>query len=536
MIKKRDLIALALGIAYFTNSMSCTNILVTKGASADGSTMITYSADSHTLYGELYYKPAKDYPEGTMLSVYEWDSNNTKYMGKIKQVAHTYSVVGNMNEYQVVIAETTYGGHKELEDTTAIIDYGSLMYITLQRSKTALEAIETIKNLVNEYGYASSGESFSIADANEVWVMDIIGKGVGNKGAIWVARKVPDGYICAHANQARIRQFPLNDPKNCLYAPDVISFAKEKGYFKGEDKDFSFVDAYAPVNFESLRFCEARVYSIFNHAAPSFKIPIDYAKGDAHAVPMPLWIKPDKKLAVKDVMAFMRDHYEGTEFDMTQDIGAAPYACPYRWRPLTWKVDSTHYFNERAISTQQTGFSFVSQSRSWMPNTVGGVLWFGVDDTYSTVYTPMYSCMNQIPNSFAEGNGNMFEYSTTSAFWAFNLVSNFAYTRYNAMIVDIQKVQSELENKFFAYQPAIEKAALELYNAGNKELAQQFLTEYSVQQGELTTKRWQQLFQNLFIKYMDGNVKVNGKLTQPGYPNWWYKAIIEETGNKFKVE
>ncbi len=535
-MKKFFLAALVLIFWQFLSPFSaqtCTNYLITKGASQDGSTMITYAADSHELYGELYYAPAADHLPGAMLDIYEWDTG--KFLGRIKQVAHTYAVVGNMNEHQVSIGETTWGGREELRDPKAILDYGSLMYIALQRAKTAREAIQVITDLVAEYGYYSSGESFSIADPNEVWIFEIISKGPNNKGAVWVARKVPDGYICAHANQARIRQFPLNDKENCLYAPDVISFAREKGYFKGQDKDFSFADAYAPLDYSALRFCEARVWSMFRRAAPSLNLPIDYVKGVKGAEPLPLWIKPDKKLSVHDVMELMRDHFEGTEFDMTKDVGAGPFQLPYRWRPLTWKVDSVTYCNERAVSTQQTGFSFVAQARSWLPDPIGGVLWFGVDDTYSTVYVPMYCGIKQVPHSFAVGTGSFDQFSWDSAFWVFNFVANYAYSRYSDMIQDIQKVQRELEGKFLADQPHIEEAALVLYKQ-SPQLASDYLTEYSVKQGDTTVQRWKKLGEFLLYKYLDGNVKNElGKVTHPGYPESWYRRIVNETGDHFKM-
>lgn len=519
---------------------ACTNYLVSKGASVDGSTMITYAADSHELYGELYFWPATHHAEGSKLDVYEWDTG--KYLGKIKQVPHTYSVVGLMNEHQVAIGETTWGGRPELKDPTAKVDYGSLMFIALQRAKTAREAIKVMTGLVEEYGYYSSGESFSIADPNEVWIMEMISKGPENKGAVWVARRVPEGYICAHANQARITTFPLNDKKNCLYAKDVISFAREKGYFKGNDKDFSFAAAYAPLDFGGLRFCEARVWSMFNRAAPSLKLPSEYIKGDPKAKPLPLWIKPDKKLSVRDVIAYMRDHFEGTDLDMTQDVGAGPYCLPYRWRPLTWKVDKdnkedkTKYFNERAVSTQQTGFSFVSQSRSWLPGPIGGVIWFSVDDTYSTVYVPMYCGIREVPKSFAVGTGDFNTFTWDSAFWVFNFVSNYTYSRYCDMIKDVQQVQSQLEGSFFARQPELEKAALNLYKKA-PELARDYLTDYSVKQGNNVVKRWKKLGEFLIFKYLDGNVKnEHGKVTHPGYPKAWYKKVVEQKGEHFKVK
>ena len=510
---------------------ACTNFLVSKGASTDGSVMITYAADSHVLYGELYHWPARDHLPGTMLDIYEWDTG--RYLGQIPQVEHTYSVIGLMNEHQVTIGETTWGGRSELRDSTAIVDYGSLMFLALQRAKTAREAIEVMTSLVAEYGYASSGESFSIADPNEVWFMDLIGKTAANPGAVWVARRVPDGYISGHANQARIRQFPLKD-KNTLYAPDVIEFAREMGYYEGSDKDFSFADAYAPLDYGALRFCEARVYAMFNRAAPSLGLSMDFVKGVEGAEPMPLWIKPDRKLSVHDIMEFMRDHFEGTEFDMTKDIGAGPYACPYRWRPLTWKVDDVQYVNERATSTQQTGFSFVSQCRSWLPDPVGGVHWFSVDDTYSTVYNPIYCGSSRVPASYAVGNGDFHHFTWDSAFWVFNWVSNYSYLRYSEMIVDIRILQRELEGKYLAEQPAIDEAAAALYKQA-PDLAVQYVTDYSCRTADTTVDRWRRLGTDLLVKYMDGNVKDElGNVKHVGYPESWYRKVAESTGGHLK--
>lgn len=538
MFKKSNVLILlaALVMIFFINLpvQACTNYLITKGASKDGSTMITYAADSHELYGELYFTPAADYQPGTMLEIYEWDTG--KFLGRIKQVAHTYSVVGMMNEHQLSIGETTWGGREELKDPKAIVDYGSLMFLALQRAKTAREAIKVMTDLVAEYGYYSSGESFSIADPNEVWIMEMISKGPDNKGAVWVARKVPDGYICAHANQARIRQFPLNDTENCFYAKDVISVAREKGYFTGADKDFSFADAYAPLDYGALRFCEARVWSMFRRAAPSLNLSIDYVDGVKGAEPMPLWIKPDNKLSVHDVMELMRDHFEGTDFDMTKDIGAGPFALPYRWRPLTWQVDSVTYCNERAVSTQQTGFSFVSQARSWLPDPIGGVHWFGVDDTYSTVYIPMYCGIKEVPKSFAVGTGTFEDFTWESAFWVFNFVANYAYSRYSDMIIDIQKVQRELEGKFLADQSQTEDAAGKLF-AQSPQMAREYLTQYSVKLGDTTVQRWKKLGEFLLYKYLDGNVKDElGKVKHPPYPESWYRRVVNETGDHFKMK
>jgi dipeptidase len=526
---------------------TCTNFLVTRGASVNGATMITYAADAHVLYGELYYRPAADHPAGSLMKIYEWDTG--KYLGKIKQVPHTYSVVGLMNEHQLAIGETTYGGRPELVDTTGIIDYGSLMFLALQRAKTARGAIQVMGDLVAEYGYYSSGESFSIADKDEVWIMDLIGKGQGNKGAVWVARRIPDGYVSAHANQARITTFPLDEPENCIYAEDVISFAREQGYFNGKDKNFSFSDTYAPVTFGGARFCEARVWSFFSKITDGMDKYLDYAKGENLENRMPLWVKPDSKLAAHDLMNYMRDHYEGTPLDMTEDVGAGPYRNPYRWRPLTWSVGDVTYCNERAIATQQTGFSFVTESRNWLPDWIGGIFWFGVDDAATTVYNPMYCGIDKVPENFKVGNGDMITYSETSAFWAFNFVSNFCYMRYDLMTPDVLKVQSELETKYINNTEAIDKAAAELYNK-DPELAREFLTDYSGSVGARTFKRWKELGHYLLVKYMDGNVKKekDGKFIyngyggniasdpdQPGYPDWWYEKIAEDKGDEFKV-
>ncbi|MCG8700693.1 MAG: C69 family dipeptidase, partial [Bacteroidales bacterium] len=424
------------------------------------------------------------------------------------------------------------------QDTTGIMDYGSLIYITLQRAKTAREAIKIMDELTSEYGYYSTGESFSIADPNEVWYMELIGKGVGNTGMNWVALRVPDGYVSGHANQARITTFPLNDPENCMYSEDVISFAREKGYFTGEDKDFSFSDAYAPLDFGGARFCEARVYAGFNKVATGMEKYLDYAMGENMENRMPLWIKPDKKLSVQDVMGMMRDYYQGTPMDMTKDVGAGPYEKIVRWRPLVWEVDSVSYFNERAISTQQTGFSFVSQSRSWLPNPIGGILWFGVDDTYSTVYTPIYCGVKQVPHEYAVGNGSMMEFSSDAAFWIFNQVSNFAYTRYNVMIDEILQVQKKLEDRFVADVSDIDKKAKALYKKDPDE-ALKVLTDFSSNAANHTCTEWKNLYAYLFTRYMDGNIKtsVQGqrdpKCEQPGYSEAHYRLILEKTGDKF---
>jgi len=517
----------------------CTNLLITKGASLEGATMISYTADSHTLYGELYYWPAADYPEGTMMDVYDWDTG--KLLGRIKQALHTYSVVGNINEHQLAIGETTFGGREELQDTTSLIDYGSIIYITLQRARTAREAIHTIAQLIEDYGYYSHGESFSISDPNEVWIMEIVGKGTGSKSAVWVAVRIPDGYMSAHANQSRITAFPLNDTMNCYYSNDVISFARQKGYFNGKDEDFSFCDAYAPPDFGALRFCEARVWAAFNRVKSGMDKYLDYVMGDNPKNKMPLYIKPDKLISVYDAMELMRDHFQGTPMDMTKDMGAGPFLCPYRWRPLEWTVDGKTYFNERATSTQQTGFSFVTQSRSYLPDPIGGIIWFGVDDSYSTVYTPMYCGITAVPPNFAEGNGSMMVFSDSSAFWLFNLVSNFAYTRYKDIIPEIRTVQNELETNYINEVSEIDKKALDLYTSSPEE-AREILTTYSLGAGKKTFDTWKNLFYYLFTKYMDGNIKTvvpgqkNPKVLQPGYGEDWNRRIVKDTGEKLRVK
>lgn len=532
--------------ALFANNLAfpCTNLLVGKKASTDGSTLISYAADSYGLFGELYHWPAKTYNASEMLKVYEWDTG--KYLGEIAQVSQTFNVIGNMNEHQLAIAETTFGGRSELTDSTGIMDYGSLIYITLQRAKNAREAIKVMTDLVNDYGYYSGGESFSIADPNEVWVMEMIGKGVGNKGAVWVAVRIPDDCVSAHANQARIQQFPLNDSDNVLYAPDVISFAREKGYYTGSDADFSFAQAYAPLDFGAMRFCEARVWSFFNNVNKDMGEFVTYAQGKT-TDPMPLYIKADRKLSAQDIQNLMRDHYEGTELDWRFDVGAGPFNSPYRWSPLTYEVDSVEYCNERPIATQQTAFSFVAQMRSWLPNEIGGILWFGIDDAAQTIYFPFYSGHSVVPNEMAAGNGDLHTFSWTSAFWIHNWVSNMVYTRYSDMSEDMKMVQFKLESSFVAQQPQIEERALALHKQSN-EKAVQFLNEYTNTLVEEGMAEWKKLGEYLMVKYVDGVIKpeVNGEFKKnpygqpanpirPGYSNEYYQRIIDQTGDKYKV-
>ena len=560
------------------DSKACSNVLVTKGASADGSNMISYAADSHLLYGELYFRKAAAWKPGDMRRVDDWDSG--KHLGYIPEIANTYQRVGNMNEHQLIIAETTYGGRPELEDPKGIMDYGSLIYIALERAKTAREAIKVVVDLANTYGYYSSGESFSIADTEEVWIMELIGKGPDNKGIVWVARRVPDGYICAHANQARISTFPLNDPENCMYAPDVITFAREKGYFDGEDKDFSFCDAYAPLDFSGMRACEARAWSAFNILCDgkfTFEDEngnivtkdaydyIDYAMGYDKTKRFPLFVKPSRKISVKDVADVMRDHYEGTPMDMTQDIGAGGNALPYRWRPMGFEYEGKKYINERAIATQQTGFWFVGQSRGWLPDTIGGVNWFGCDDAATSYLTPIYTTTYDVPECFRVGNGDMITYSPTSAFWVTNRVANACYKAYDMMAPTVREAIDSWENEMIAAVAKADEEALKMYNeAGRKPRKQirrndkaqkvvdpyasvrNYLTEFSVGNAQKIFNKWVDLEVLLLVKYIDGNVKAQNEdgtfvtnehtdcipkgIKQPGYTKKWVEYVVKDHG------
>ncbi|MDD3167048.1 MAG: C69 family dipeptidase [Bacteroidales bacterium] len=538
------LLSLFLGI-HTSPLFACTNLIAGKNATMDGSVLLTYAADSHSLYGELYHWPAQTWPTGSVLDVREWDTG--KYLGQIPQVKHTYSVVGNMNEHQLTIAETTFGGRPELVDSTGIMDYGSLIYIALQRAKTAREAIKVMTELVRDYGYYSSGESFSIADPNEAWIMEMIGKGTDYKGAVWVAVRIPDDCVAAHANQARIRQFPLNDPENCLFAPDVITFARQMGYFDGINKDFSFADAYAPLDFMALRACEARVWSFFRKADPTMDRYLPYILGESPDA-MPLFIKPNRKLSAQDFKNFMRDHYEDTPLDMTQDAGAGPYKVPYRWRPMTFTVDSVEYLNERAIATQQTGFSFVAQMRNWLPDPIGGILWFGVDDANTSVYVPMYCGITEIPMCFKVGNGDLLNFSWTSAFWIYNWVSNMTYQRYNQMIKDVRPIQTAIEEQFVKDVLAMDILAREAHQKDPTTVTDR-LTAFSMDRAEQSTARWKKLGEYLMVKYLDGNVKkeANGRFLRnpyglpaspefPGYDDTYYRSIVEDAGTKLKIK
>ena len=578
-------------LLFALDARPCTNVIISRGASQDGSVLVSYAADSHTLFGELYYKPARDWKPGSTLQIYDWDTH--KPLAEIEQVAHTYQTVGNMNEFQVIITETTWGGRPELEDKNGGIDYGSLIYIALQRSKTAREAIDVIVKLANEYGYASEGETFSIADKNEAWIMELIGKGMNirngvntQKGIVWVAMRVPDGAICAHANQARIGKFPLNDPENCLYAPDVISFARRKGYFEGLDNEFSFKKAYCPIDFGTVRGCDARAWSAYNiltdgwfsfydekgnavtRDAYSY---LDYVLGRDLEADMPLFVFPRKKAGVKDVADVMRDHYEGTPMDMTQDIGAGGNALPYRWRPMEFKVDGKTYINERAIATQQTGFWMVGQARNYVPDVVGGILWFGTDDAATSYLTPIYTSITKVPECFKEGNGDRLHYSPTASFWVNNRISNACYKMYNQMAPYVRtRIDAFETDQMERRTHSVDSMAVVMYNQVVVKLQKKleskhdvmvssapfakivkYVTEYSVETAQKQFKAWQDLEVELLVKFMDGNVVpqnekgefVHAKYSEgmpekvewPGYTELWKETVAQEHGSNIQV-
>lgn len=525
-----------------TETLACTNFLITPAASADGSALISYAADSHTLFGELYYYPAADHAEGEMLNVYEWDTN--RYLGQIPQVKHTYSVIGNTNEWGLTIAETTFGGREELVDSTGIIDYGSLIYITLQRARTASEAIDIMTNLVEQYGYCSEGESFSIGDANEVWIMEMIGKGAGNRGAVWVAQRIPDGYVSGHANQARITKINFKDKANVRYAPDVVKVARKYGFYAGKkDADFDFAEAYNPLDFGGVRFCDARVWSGFRLMNKEMMKYEKYAMGLAGKEQrMPLYIKPDHLISRNELANIMRDHYEGTQMDMTQDIGAGPYHVPYRWRPMEFKVNNQEYLHERAIATQQTGFWFVSQMRQKKLS----ILWFGVDDANTSVLMPIYCKTTIVPAELGHEKANMLKFSWNSAFWIFNWVAQMAYARYDQMIGDIRKVQSNL-NEQFEYLVSENDKKIDI-NSNNADIQKQ-CNNFAQNVASQTVEKWRSLGEFLLVKFLDGNIHLtdennNFKTTDTGYPaspqfpgynDEYYKIISEKTGEHLKM-
>ena len=533
-MKKLILILAALNAV--TAAMACTSLIAGKKATADGSVIVTYNADAYVLYGELYHTEAADHKKGEMLKVYEWDTN--EYRGEIEQVEHTYATVGNINEHQLCIVESTWDNRKELQDTTAIIDYGSLIYITLQRARTAREAIGVMTSLVEKYGYYSGGESFTIADPNEVWIMEMVSKGMKEKGAVWVAIRIPDDCIAAHANQSRIHYIPFDDKDNCLYSPDVVSFARKMGYFEGKDNDFSFSKAYAQSDYLSYRGCDGRVWAYYNRFSSGMDKYLPFVI-EAQGETLPLYVKPDKQLSVRDIQNMMRDHYDNTPMDMRKEPGRGSWDSPVRYAPLTWKVDSVEYMHERPIATQQTGFTLVAQLRSWLPDAIGGVLWFGVDDSSLSVYNPIYCCLDKVPECFRKGNGDMLHFSWTSAFWINNWVANQVYARYSLLYPDVKRVQTEIEDGYEANQPLIEAQALRLYE-DNPAKAVRLLSDYSNLSAEHATARYKKLGEYLLMKYMDGRMKNedNGQFAKtpagypaspasPGYNEEYYRKVVE---------
>lgn len=548
MIKQITTAAIALcTLVWATPSTACTNFLVGKKASADGSTFITYNADSYGMFGRLVYYPAAQHAPGTMRQIYDGDTN--EHHGQIAEAPVTYSVMGNINEHQVAITETTFGGREELVDTAGIIDYVSLMAIALQRSKTAREAIAVMTSLVQEYGYASSGESFSIADPNEVWILEMIGKGSGRRGTVWVAVRIPDDCIAVHANQSRIHKFDLKDKRNVLYSKDVISFARERGYFKGKDADFSFSAAYAPADFGSQRYCDARAWSFFNRWVDGMDRYLDFVDGKhiGTAEVMPLYFKPNRPVTLKELMMSNRDHYEGTPFDITHDAGAGIYEAPYRPTPLSFEVDGKTYFNERPISTQQSAFTVVAQLRGNLPNAIGGILWFGNDDPNMIAYTPVYCCADRVPPCYDKINANDITFSWDNAFWVCNWVANMTYPRYSQLFPSVEAVRDRLEDSYIARQADIEKQALALYETSPAE-ARKFLTDYTVETAQNMLGEWKKLGEYLIVKYNDQAVKKekDGKFLltpdglavppeRPGYPEQYRRILIRETGNRYLV-
>ena len=537
LLKLAALVGAFIGSVYTADA--CTNFIVTRGASTDGSNMVTYAADSHGLYGTLYQHIPGKYTE--WMDVTEWDTG--RYIGKIKQAAVTYRTLGNSNEHSLFITETTFGGRPELEDPNGGIDYGSLIYITLQRAKTAREAIDIIVDLANTYGYCSSGESFSIVDAEEAWIMELIGKGPQDKGIVWVARRIPDGYVSGHANQARITTFPWNDPENCLYAADVADVARKFGWFDGANEDFSFAEAYAPLDFGAMRGCEARVWAFFRTVAADMDKYEDYAMGHNPANRMPLWVKPAAKVSPKQLMDCMRDHYEGTKMDMTTDIGAGGEGCPYRWRPMYFEVDGVEYCNERATATQQTAFWLVGQARPGKT----GILWFGTDDAATSPLTPIYVTSTEVPECLRDGNGTMLQYSDTSMFWITNRVAQFAYLRYNVVGKHVREVVDMWENKMLECVPAMDA---KIGSAKNAKKAQKVATELSVENAQTLFNIWVDLDKYTMVKYIDGNIKgeengkfvdngngkdIPGVIDQPGYSENWKRAVAADKGEILKV-
>ena len=527
---------------------ACSNFIVGKKASVDGSVMCSYSADDYGMFQYLCHYPAAKHAKGEMRKIFDWDSN--KYYGEIPEAAETYNVIGNINEWQVTIGETTYGGREEMVDSTGIMDYGSLIYVALQRSKTAREAIKVMTTLANTYGYNSGGETFTICDPNEAWIMEMMGKGAGSKGAVWVALRIPDDAICAHANQSRIGKFNMKDKKNVMYAKDVVSFARSKGWFKGKDADFSWKMAYAKPDFSGRRFCDARAWAMLNHFYDMSPY-LDWALGkNPDAQDMPLWVVPNKKVSVQDVENVMRDHYEGTPLSVADgfDIGGGIWEMPYRPTPLMYKVDGKQYFNERPVSTQQSGFVFVSQMRSWLPREIGGVFWFANDDANMAAFTPVYCSMTERPECYNTPGADALHFSKKNAYWVCNMTSNMVYPRYSLMFPTLKEVRDSLDNSYFAAQAGVEKKAQELY-AQNPQAAVKYLNDYSVEKAQQMLARWNQLFEFMVVKYNDMIIKptdkngnfektpygLGARPARPGYPEKFAKQLVKQSGDKFLV-
>ena len=527
---------------------ACSNFIVGKKASVDGSVMCSYSADDYGMFQYLCHYPAAKHAKGEMRKIFDWDSN--KYHGEIPEAAETYNVIGNINEWQVTIGETTYGGREEMVDSTGIMDYGSLIYVALQRSKSAREAIKVMTTLANTYGYNSEGETFTICDPNEAWIMEMMGKGAGSKGAVWVALRIPDDAICAHANQSRIGKFNMKDKKNVMYAKDVVSFARSKGWFKGKDADFSWKMAYAKPDFSGRRFCDARAWAMLNHFYDMSPY-LDWALGkNPDAQDMPLWVVPNKKVSVKDVENVMRDHYEGTPLSVADgsDIGGGIWEMPYRPTPLMYKVDGKQYFNERPVSTQQSGFVFVSQMRSWLPREIGGVFWFANDDANMAAFTPVYCSMTERPECYNTPGVDAVHFSKKNAYWVCNMTSNMVYPRYSLMFPTLKEVRDSLDNSYFTTQAGVEKKAQELY-AQNPQAAVKYLNDYSVEKAQQMLARWNQLFEFMVVKYNDMIIKPTDKNgtfkktpyglgatpVRPGYPEKFAKQLVKQSGDKFLV-
>ena len=527
---------------------ACSNFIVGKKASVDGSVMCSYSADDYGMFQNLCHYPAAKHAKGEMRKIFDWDTN--KYHGEIPEAAQTYSVIGNINEWQVTIGETTYGGREEMVDSTGIMDYGSLIYVALQRSKSAREAIKVMTTLANTYGYNSEGETFTICDPNEAWIMEMMGKGAGSKGAVWVALRIPDDAVCAHANQSRIGKFNMKDKKNVMYAKDVVSFARSKGWFQGKDADFSWKMAYAKPDFSGRRFCDARAWSMLNHFYDMTPY-LDWALGkNPDAQDMPLWVVPNKKVSVQDVENVMRDHYEGTPLSVADgsDIGGGIWEMPYRPTPLMYKVDGKQYFNERPVSTQQSGFVFVSQMRSWLPREIGGVLWFANDDANMAAFTPVYCSMTERPECYNTPGADALHFSKKNAYWVCNMTSNMVYPRYSLMFPTLKEVRDSLDNSYIAAQAGVEKKAQELY-AQNPQAAVKYLNDYSVEKAQQMLARWNQLFEFMVVKYNDMIIKptdkngtfektqygLGARPVRPGYPEKYAKELVKQSGDKFLV-